>query len=171
MISEAYYQALSERIEFRSGKPYWLVNRRGRRSLDGIAGRLSDGYRGITTTVNGKPSSVLAHRLHWYMINGYIPTIIDHINGDGDDNHISNLRECTTSQNAMNQGARGGSSSKYKGVSKKTDRRKYEASIKLEGKYFFLGNYESEKAAAVAYNKAAVEYHGEFARLNVIEEN
>ncbi|WP_215387604.1 AP2 domain-containing protein [Staphylococcus aureus] len=59
------------------------------------------------------------------------------------------------------------SSSMYKGVSLSEDGR-YKASIYVDGKYIFLGRYESEDGAGRAYNKAVVKYWGGNGYLNDI---
>ena len=40
--------------------------------------------------------------------------------------------------------------------------------IQAEGKERYIGSYKTEREAALAYNKAAVKYHGEYAKLNEI---
>ena len=40
--------------------------------------------------------------------------------------------------------------------------------IKGNKKNIFLGSFKDKKDAAKAYNEAAIKYHGEFARLNII---
>ena len=44
----------------------------------------------------------LYHRVVWAVVYGYLPKVIDHINGNSYDNHIENLREVSTSENNMN---------------------------------------------------------------------
>lgn len=61
-----------------------------------------------------------------------------------------------------------GSSSKYKGVCRHNKSNKWAASISRDGKKKHLGVFESEEIAAVVYNKAAIEVHGEHAFLNDI---
>jgi hypothetical protein len=43
------------------------------------------------------------------------------------------------------------------------------ASINKDGKCFYLGVFTNQEEAALAYNKAAIQLHGEFACLNIIE--
>lgn len=90
---------------------------------------------------------------------------VDHINLDRKDNRVSNLRICTNAQNARNQPKRPGTS-KFKGVY--FDRRKkiWVAQITHNYQNRKLGNYLSEKEAALAYNFAAMYFFGSFARLN-----
>lgn len=106
-------------------------------------------------------------RLHRLIINKLLPTdIIDHIDGNGLNNQKNNLRICTKSQNAMNSHSHCNSVSGFKGVHFNKDFKKYRVSIFCNGKNMFLGYFNDEKDAAKAYDKAAKEYFGEFARLN-----
>lgn len=93
---------------------------------------------------------------------------IDHIDRNGLNNRRENLRAATAKQNRRNsrkyQRSRGTSSS-YKGVSWHAARNKWQAHIKYN-KSKFLGRFDSEIEAAKAYDKAARELFGEYARLN-----
>jgi hypothetical protein len=93
--------------------------------------------------------------------------LVDHINGDGLDNRRANLRLATHSQNAINRRRdKSKTSSRFVGVSfKKLDGR-WAARINYKGKTLSLGRFDSEIAAAKAYDAAAKKYHGEFACLN-----
>lgn len=95
--------------------------------------------------------------------------ITDHINGNGLDNRKVNLRTCTTSENAMNSKTNLINTSGYRGVSKDNVRGTYRATIKKLDKAIFLGRFKTANEAALAYNKAAIELFGEFARLNEIK--
>lgn len=92
----------------------------------------------------------------------------DHINGDYFDNRKENLRSVTQSQNQRNTSSHKESSSKYKGVSLKKGRNKWEVRIKTSGIYKYIGLFEDETTAAKAYNEAAIKYFGEFAKINRI---
>lgn len=92
----------------------------------------------------------------------------DHKNGDKLDNRKENLRTATKSQNVHNMGGRKNSTSRYKGVNWDKDRKKWLVRIANDKKQKNLGRYRSEEEAALAYNKVAIEYFGEFARLNEI---
>ena len=90
----------------------------------------------------------------------------DHIDGNGLNNQRSNLRICTQSQNGMNRGAQINSTSGNKGVFKRGKR--WKSQIKVGKKIKYLGYFASKTEAAIAYNKAALEHFGEFARLNEV---
>ena len=106
-----------------------------------------DGYRIIG--INGK--SYPEHRLVWiYFYDKLVKNEIDHINGVRDDNRIENLREATRSENARNiHKARKDNRTGYIGVRK--DRGRWEARIKVNGKYIHLGCFGSPQEAQKAY--------------------
>jgi hypothetical protein len=95
----------------------------------------------------------------------------DHRDGNGLNNQKHNLRKATASQNNMNKGKMSvPCTSKYKGVSFYKITGKWVASICVKGKRYHLGYFDKEIDAARAYNKAALLYHGNFARLNILHE-
>ena len=49
------------------------------------------------------------------------------------------------------------------------EKQKFTATIQVNGKSINLGRFASEEEAALVYNKAALKYHGEFARLNDVQ--
>lgn len=81
----------------------------------------------------------------------------DHADGDGLNNRRSNLRVCSDAQNSNNQTRkRLGCSSQYRGVSLHRATGKWLAQIKDTGRYMYLGLFESERAAAGAYDAAGI---------------
>lgn len=94
---------------------------------------------------------------------------VDHVDHDGLNNRKSNLRACVSFQNQGNRRS-GPHTSKYKGVILFRRLNLWRAQIKIKGFVKSLGYYHSEKQAALAYNKAAENYFGEFALLNAVAE-
>lgn len=123
---------------------------RGRALKDTPAGSVDrQGY--ICVRVQNK--AYKAHRLVWVLYKGVWPSKdLDHIDRNPANNSISNLREVTRRQNALNR------SVKAKGYSKVGSR--YIAQIKVAGKLIYLGSFKTEKEAGEAYKKAREHYCG-----------
>jgi hypothetical protein len=92
--------------------------------------------------------------------------LVDHRNHNTLDNQDCNLRVCTRAQNCQNQGKCYKSSSKYKGLYWRKDRKRWEVEIRANNKRHRLGRFVDELDAARAYDVAAKKLHGEFARPN-----
>ena len=115
------------------------------------------------TDGNGKEHTLLMHR---EILNAKPDEEIDHIDGDGLNNQKSNLRLCTRSQNMANSRKGEGYSSRFKGVWWNRRLGEWQVAIRVSGRRIHLGLFENEKEAARAYNAAAIEAFGEFARIN-----
>jgi hypothetical protein len=108
-LSDSELAALAARIQRdydyddRSGK---LVNAKtGKIVRGGLYSKRNGKYRYLRMllTVNGCEYNIFLHHAVWAWHNGCFPTLqIDHINGNGFDNHIENLREVSGSENKMN---------------------------------------------------------------------
>jgi hypothetical protein len=95
---------------------------------------------------------------------------VDHKNHDTLDNTDENLRVVSCQGNLRNQRVqRKTKSSKYKGVSWHDQNSKWQAYIRINRKYKYLGYFTDEVDAAIAYNEAAIMNFGEHASLNVVE--
>lgn len=88
--------------------------------------------------------------------------MVDHINHDTLNCTRENLRVCTKVQNGYNSNRK---DRKYKGVTALPNG-KFKARITIDGKTINLGVFVFDMDAAIAYDKAAIEYFGEFAYLN-----
>lgn len=93
----------------------------------------------------------------------------DHINGNGLDNRRENIRICNPKENARNRGLNSSKTCSFKGVHWDKKKRFWCASIKIDYKTIFLGLFYSPEEAAIAYDQAAIKYHGEFAKINDIK--
>lgn len=94
---------------------------------------------------------------------------VDHANRDKLDNRRQNLRVATRSQNMANTNGHLQRFSKYKGVTRVTkagSAKPWTASLFVNYKRLYLGVFETEEQAAIAYDIAATEHKGQFARLN-----
>lgn len=116
---------------------------------------------------NGKPKTITMHRLILGLTDKNV--WCDHKDGDGLNNQRENLRQCTRSENNRNHRSRSGLSSRFTGVYFNLKSRKWRANIGFLGGQKYLGSFESEDCAAAAYNFAAKNIFGEFARLNDVK--
>jgi len=101
-----------------------------------------------------------AHRLAWLYTYGRWPLDqIDHINGIGSDNRISNLRECNHSENAQNMRLRKTSKSGFLGVNFHKLHGKWQSVICVNQKVMHLGYFQSAELAHDAYVEAKSRLH------------
>lgn len=158
-----------------TGDFFWLENRKKNPYSGMKAGTIykskhNPGTGYIAIIIDGR--RYLAHRLAWLWVYGYVPDFdIDHDNGDGLNNRIGNLRECTVSQNHMNRCRLGkNNKSGFKGVAYVENGKWhwYIANITLSGKTKYLGLFKDAKQAALAYDVAATAAYGSFAKTNAM---
>lgn len=90
----------------------------------------------------------------------------DHRDTDGLNNQKHNLRTATRTQNNANKKSSKSSTSSFLGVSYHKSRNNWRATIFKDYKQIHLGSFKTEIEAAKAYDKHALEIHGEFANLN-----
>jgi hypothetical protein len=110
-----------------------------------------------------------AHRLAWLYMTGEWPEDqIDHANLEKADNRFSNLRSASRSQNTANRPTQPNNTSGYKGVVWDGRRNKWFVKIKINGRQKIIGYFSRDRIhdAAVAYERAARECFGEFARID-----
>jgi hypothetical protein len=108
--------------------------------------------------------------LHRVIMNAKKGECVDHINSNTLDNRKCNLRLCVHVDNLKNQKKPKNNTSGYKGVTfyKNLKKKPYRAYININYKQVYLGYYETAEEAGLAYNKAAIKYFNEFAKLNII---
>lgn len=122
------------------------------------------GYVSRSAKVDGKWKQILMHRV---ICEPQERQEVDHINLNRHDNRRENLRVCSHADNSKNQPIYKNNRVGIKGVYR--DPRKggksYRAQITVDGKQMTLGIYATPEEAGEAYRKAAIRYHGEFARF------
>ena len=135
----------------------WRVDRSYRIKANDRAGYVTpaQGYRKLTVLRYEYPE----HRLAWFYVYGVWPSgDIDHINGIVADNRLANLRDVTTQEKCMNRRkARSDSTSGLIGAKKWHG--KWQATIKADGRYIYLGTFDTPEEAHQAYVEAKRKLH------------
>ena len=113
------------------------------------------GYLRAKITRNNKSSYVSCHRICFFIYHGWLPELIDHINGDVSYNRISNLRASNAQNNALNRKGNSKTKTGLKGVSVIYQRDGksicgYTARSRICNKNKYLGFFKSKEAAGQA---------------------
>ena len=140
--------------------------------VNAVAGsKTLGGYWRVTITTD-KERAYKAHRLVYFLQTKQDHGLcqVDHVNGTSDPLTLRLASSVENGANSRKQQLINGKkcSSIYKGVSWHKQTKKWRANIRFEWKLIYLGYFANEIDAAAAYNKAALEYFGEFASLNKI---
>ncbi|MDO8554365.1 MAG: HNH endonuclease signature motif containing protein [Candidatus Micrarchaeota archaeon] len=115
--------------------------------------------RATYTTGNGKQTWIFMHRL---IANAPKEMEVDHINHNTFDNRSKNLRLATHQQNSFNHLGYG-----HRGITKITNRplkKPFCVRLMISGKNLYLGYYKTFEEAREVWNKAAIQYYGDFAK-------
>jgi hypothetical protein len=124
---------------------------------------VADGLTTYARTNTGRHTWVSLHTF----LTGW--SMVDHRNGDGLDNRRANLRPATKAENAANSRKQRGRTSPYKGVTWHKQRGRWQVQITVSGRTIYLGLFDDPAEGARAYDAAAREHFGAFARPNFPE--
>jgi hypothetical protein len=122
------------------------------------------GYQTICLRVNGKKKDMKIHRLVAlaFFANPLNKRCVDHIDNDRKNNHISNLRYATNSENGMNKTKLSNNTSGVTGVMWNKSAKKWHAQITIDNIKKHLGSFDTiedaKKARITAVNKLFGEY-------------
>ena len=126
-----------------------------------------DGY-GYVLRFFGARNNQKQIRIHRAILNAPEGIQVDHINGNPLDNRRKNLRLCTNSQNQMNKKVRRDNKTGFKGVTLHKSTGLYMARLKKDGVLLHCTYHKTPEKAHRAYEQAAIEYHGDFAKVDSI---
>jgi hypothetical protein len=157
-LTQEYIQSV---FLYNKGNLYWKIDKKSNKVKDKIAGSLHHtGY----INVGLDKQIYLAHRLIFLYHHGYLPKIIDHIDGNPLNNKIENLREATNYENTINSRIKKGNKSGSKGVHWHKQAKKWQVTLKINGKQKSFGLYDDLELADLVSQEARDKYHGKFAR-------
>jgi hypothetical protein len=118
-----------------------------------------DGYYRVGLTHNGKTTNNLVHKLVWdtFSEQKSIPfkLMVDHVDNNKSNNHLSNLQLLPNRRNiAKFFQSEGKKTSRYTGVSFLKSNNKWQAQYKIKNKVHYIGSFDDEYEAHLAYEKA-----------------
>lgn len=113
----------------------------------------------------------LVHRVIYEIVHGTLvdKQEVDHRDRNKLNNHPDNLRLSDRNGNCRNTRMFCTNTSGYRGVCWATHAKKWKAAITIDNVPHHIGYYTDPITAAKAYDKAALEHHGEFARVNFMD--
>ena len=153
---------LHQIFEYKDGYLYWKITNRNAIAGNKVGSKCTKGY--YKTSINNKP--FLVHRLIFMMFHGYLPTYIDHIDGNQSNNCIENLREATLQQNNYNAKTRKNSKSGIKNVYWQKSTKKWGVALRTNKIYKYFGCFDDLELATLVATEARNKYHGKFAKHN-----
>lgn len=160
MANSELLELCNKYFEIRNGKLYWKTKPSAGVKIGDAAGCVfNNGY--LLTKLKGK--SFLNHRLIFLMVNGFLPDIVDHIDGNTLNNLPHNLREATKSQNLYNCKKYSNNTSGIKGISLDKKTGKWLVNISSKNKQYYFGEYEDIELAELVVQEAREKLHGIFA--------
>lgn len=151
----------NEAFEYRNGELYWKIMTNPSKKLIGKkAGCKSSGAYGVVN-LDGQAYSI--HKVIFCMHNGFMPEIVDHINGDKSDHKIENLRAATHQSNNWNRVTQSNNKLGLKNISWHKQNQKYWVQLAKNGKKIVSVFVEDLELAELVAIEARNKYHGEFA--------
>jgi hypothetical protein len=109
-------------------------------------------------------NTVRVHRLvaQTFISNPENYPVVDHIDRDMTNNHVSNLRWATISENTLNSGMSNRNTSGFKCISFIKSRNKFQLTMNKDGAQKFMGYFDSADDAAKRWHELASEHYKEF---------
>jgi hypothetical protein len=155
---EALLEKINQSFKYSDGVLLHKVKKHCSQRAGFPAGCLDDkGY--INVRLSGRMHK--AHRLIFAMHHGYMPNLVDHIDGNKSNNKIENLRDCSKSQNGMNRHHPSSSSTGHRNVYKKGAA--FQVALRSDKKTIYVGSFVDIHKAISAAQEARAKHFGEFA--------
>lgn len=120
-----------------------------------------------TVIKDGRPvTKTKTIRMHRVIMNDPKGLCVDHIDRNKLNNQKSNLRICTSAQNAINTSMYKTNTSGFRGVNYDKLSCRWTAKIQLNNKRRYIGRFNTKEEAAIAYDKEALKLFGNYAVSN-----
>ena len=157
-MPELTQELVKSLFDYRDGELYWLDSGRfGGKDTTKPVGFISKGYKRVQITTKTFRKKFSLHRLIFLYHNGYLPKVIDHINGNKADNRIENLREITIADNTRNQSKNSNNMFKERNICK-AGKSSYRIRFKFNGKSVHFGTFAKLEDAIARRNELFLEF-------------
>jgi hypothetical protein len=145
----------NEIFEYRNGELFWKIRPSNKKLQNKKVGCFSHGY----IRLGYKKKLYYAHRVIWEMHHGVIPKnmLLDHIDGNGLNNKIKNLRLVNHNGNKRNLPINCRNTSGFTGVYWNKEKKAWDARMNFK-KPINLGRFKTKEKAIEARKKAETEY-------------
>ena len=150
---------LHQMFEYKDGNLYRKISLGRTKAGDKVGFVDSKGY--LSVNINKK--CFYLHRIIWMMQYGEMPELLDHVDGNRQNNKIENLRLANRFENSHNKQINKNNTSGVKGVYWHRKAKKWAAQITKHNKHYSLGVFETKELAAEFVALAREMLHGKFA--------
>lgn len=140
------------------GKLFWKFSKGSVKKGKEAGTLVTGGY--IRVLINRKSYAV--HKIIWWFEYEHWPNELDHIDGNKQNNKITNLRECTRSENCIAKSVQANNSSGVRGVHFRQDIQQWVVQFRRKG-FPPIGGRFSTLDEAVAFRfRLMTTYYGPF---------
>lgn len=163
---ELTQERIRELFEYREdGNLVWKI-KKARANAGDVAGCevMCNGVLYKQVKVDAKSHKL--HRLVFAWHYGFMPAYVDHIDRDGLNNRVENLREATQSQNMQNCKMKSSNTSSARNVYWHARACRWFVRLTIDGKTKNFGTYKNLEEASVVAHRAREQHYGNFARHN-----
>lgn len=154
-------ELVNELFTYENGALFWKICPAKNVPAGAKAGYVQGNkYLGVTIFRKMYP----LHRVIFLYHSGYLPKIVDHIDGDILNNKIENLRAATVATNGANRRIGYNNTSGVKNVSWRKATKKWDVRVQKASVRYYVGSYKTLEEAAHAAAQARLTLHQEFVR-------
>ena len=148
-------------FDYKEGKLFWKNSQaHGKVKAGDEAGCLtSKGYHRLMIGYKEYPT----HRVVFLYHHGYLPKMVDHIDGNRKNNAIENLRPATNALNCLNKSVQSNNKLGIKNVCWSNQNKKWFVQVSVKGKRVVSKFFDDLDLADLVATMAREKYHGAFA--------
>jgi len=151
-----------EWFSYADGKLVW---QKAHKTKPDMVGKIAGSFNGRYYQVHLKHKAYQVSRVIFALHHGYLPKVVDHIDGNPKNNNIDNLRAATSQQNNWNRLLSKRNKTGIKNVyATKTG---YKVGLEINSKEMHFGYFDDLELAELVAIEARNKYHGNFANHGV----